>query len=83
MANQIMTQGTDLSGIKKVTTQGEVQAYSLPVYRTMTLRDGTEAEVLVQLLTLTREQLENSIKQLQAQLEDLKSKLEAINKLEE
>lgn len=74
----------DLTGIKQVSEvpMQQVQVYSVPIYRTMILKDGTQADVLINTINITKSQLQQAIVQAQAQIDDAQSKLDAIVALE-
>jgi hypothetical protein len=84
-------QKADLSAIKQ-TQQAQPQqrptslqaaVYEIPLYQTMTAKDGSKVDVLVNVARITRAQLQAQVDVATRQLEDARAKLDAITAMEE
>jgi len=74
----------DVENITKVESKvpAHTNLYEIPIYQKMTLRDGGQADVLVQRIRVTKQQLVDSIANTETQLSELKAKLKKIEELE-
>jgi hypothetical protein len=75
----------DLTKITPVQIQGQPvisQAYQIPLYASMTLKDGSTADVLVNVVQVTKEQLKTAIDRGQKAVDDAQAQLDAIVALE-
>ena len=83
-------QVADLSGIKAVeqpvvarpNVPTQAQVYEIPLYQSMTAKDGSKVDVLVNVAKVTKAQLTQQIAQFQSQIDDLNAKLTAITGIE-
>ena len=75
----------DLTKITPVTIQtqpSQAKGYQIPVYASMTLKDGSTADVLVNVIQVTKDQLQSAIDRSQAMVDQAQAQLDAINAYE-